>query len=120
MKQDQLIDTDQKVACILKEMEQGFRVDVNMLLELKSSYKKTLLYLQKRIDESFGRTVEVNSNKNLGSVLFEHMLIGIYEKSCRARRQVADALARLWIDHLHHHADDVPWRAELSVAPRYV
>jgi DNA polymerase-1 len=73
MKQDQLIDTDQKVACILKEMEQGFRVDVNMLIELKRSYEKTLLCLQKRIDESFGRTVEVNSNKNLGSLLFEHL-----------------------------------------------
>ena len=73
MKQDQLIDTDQRVASILKEMEQGFRVDVNMLIELKKSYENTLLCLQKRIDESFGRTVEVNSNKNLGSLLFEHL-----------------------------------------------
>ena len=68
-----MIDTDQRVASILKEMEQGFRVNVNMLIELKRSYEKILLCLQKRIDESFGRTVEVNSNKNLGSLLFEHL-----------------------------------------------
>ena len=73
MKQDQLIDTDQKVASILKEMEQGFRIDVNVLIDLKRSLDKTLLSLQKRIDGLFGRRVEVNSNKNLGSLLFEHL-----------------------------------------------
>jgi hypothetical protein len=32
-------------------------------------------------------------------------------------RQVANALARLRVQHRHHHANDVTWRAELSGAP---
>jgi len=96
MKQDQLIDTDQKVACILKEMEQGFRIDVNMLIELKRSYEKTLLCLQKRIDESFGRTVEVNSNKNLGSLLFEHLRLPSLRRTPTGNPSVSiDVLERL-------------------------
>jgi DNA polymerase-1 len=96
MKQDQLIDTDQRVASILKEMEQGFRVDVNMLIELNISYEKTLLCLQKRIDESFGSKVEVNSNKNLGSLLFEHLRLPSLRRTPTGAFSVSvDVLERL-------------------------
>ena len=33
-------------------------------------------------------------------------------------RQVSDALARLWVHDLHHHADYFLRRAELSIAPQ--
>src|SRR4029079_11516383 len=31
---------------------------------------------------------------------------------------IADSLARLRVDHLHHHPNDVSWRPELAVRPR--
>ena len=48
---------------------------------------------------------------------FQDVLVGVDQKAARAGRQVADALAGARGDHLHHHADDVARRAELSVAP---
>jgi DNA polymerase-1 len=105
MKQDQFIDTDQKVASILKEMEQGFRVDVNMLIELKRSYEKTLLCLQKRIDESFGRTVEVNSSKYLGSLLFEHLRLPSLRRTPTGAFSVSvDVLERLMACSFNAHS----------------
>ncbi len=105
MKQDQLIDTDQRAASILKEMEQGFRVDVNMLIELKRSYKKTLLCLQKTIDESFGRTVEVNSNKYLGSLLFEHLRLPSLRRTPTGAFSVSvDVLERLMACSFNAHS----------------
>lgn len=50
--------------------------------------------------------------------LLHNILVRVDQKSARARRQVADAFTRLGVEHLHHHADDMPRRAELSIAPR--
>ena len=51
-------------------------------------------------------------------MLLQNILMRVDEKPARPARQIANALARLRIHHLHHHADNMPRRAELSTAPR--
>lgn len=51
-------------------------------------------------------------------MLLQNILVRVDGKPAGPARQVADAFARLRIHHLHHHADNMPRRTELSIAPR--
>ena len=53
-----------------------------------------------------------------GRGFLQDVLMRVDQKSARPRGKVANALLRLRVEHLHHHADDVTRRAELSIAPR--
>ena len=68
---DELVDIDKIVNLILKEMEQGFRVDVHTLMNLKRSYESTLLSLKEEMQGKLGRAIRVNSNRDLGDLLFQ-------------------------------------------------
>ncbi len=70
MKQRDLIGIEQKITPIFTEMEKGFRVDVYTLMDLKSSYEMTLSGLKKEIQEKLGRTIRLDSNMELGNLLF--------------------------------------------------
>ena len=48
-------------------------------------------------------------------VRLKQMLPRVDEEAARAGGGIDDTLARLGVDHLHHHADDVARRAELAV-----
>ena len=43
------------------------------------------------------------------------MLPGVDEETAGSGSWVADALAWAWIAHVDHHADNVAWRAELTI-----
>lgn len=59
---------------VLFDMEiQGFRVDLAILNELKDKYSKELDSLYKEIMEYAGKPFNVNSTKQLASVLFEDL-----------------------------------------------
>jgi DNA polymerase-1 len=66
------VDTEKRVTCILKEMEEGFRVDVHTLMNLKRSYESTLFSLKKEMQDELGKAVTVNSNRELGDLLFHN------------------------------------------------
>jgi DNA polymerase I-like protein with 3'-5' exonuclease and polymerase domains len=70
MKQDKLIDIQQRVALILMAMEKGFRVDVNTLTDLKRSHESALSSLKNEIQEKLGRAIRLDSNEELGDLLF--------------------------------------------------
>jgi DNA polymerase I len=65
-----LMDVEKRVTLILKEMEDGFRVDVHTLMNLNRTYESILLSLRKEMEEELGKTVRVNSNRELGDLLF--------------------------------------------------
>ena len=69
---DGLTDVEKRVSLILKEMEEGFRVDVHTLMNLKRSYESILLSLEKEIQYKLGKAVRVNSNRELGALLFSN------------------------------------------------
>jgi len=75
MKQDELIDTEKRVAPILIAMEEGFRVDVNTLMDLKSTYESSFSSLKKEMQAKLGKTVKVNSNRELGDLLFKEFCL---------------------------------------------
>ena len=58
---------------ILDEMEKGFRVDVTKLKDLKNLYDEKLLNLQKETEKNLGRELRLNSNKELGELLFDRL-----------------------------------------------
>jgi len=73
MKRDALIDMEQRIAFILTGMEEGFRVDVHTLMDLKVSYESTLFSLVEELQQQLGKSVRLNSNKELGDLLFNNL-----------------------------------------------
>jgi DNA polymerase I-like protein with 3'-5' exonuclease and polymerase domains len=70
---DGLSDTQKRINLILKEMEEGFQVDVHTLTNLKRSYESTLFSLKEEIQEKLGRAIRLNSNEELGDLLFTNL-----------------------------------------------
>ena len=61
---------------VLKNMEQeGIAIDVNGLKEYSSELEKTLVELDDRIKEEAGISFNIDSPKQLGEVLFDHLKI---------------------------------------------
>jgi DNA polymerase-1 len=61
---------------VLKNMEQeGIAIDVNGLKEYSSELEKTLVELDARIKEEAGISFNIDSPKQLGEVLFDHLKI---------------------------------------------
>ena len=63
----------QEVGSILEELEGGFRIDVHTLMDLKRTYELTLFSLKKEIEGKSGKAVRLNSNRDLGNLLFNHL-----------------------------------------------
>jgi DNA polymerase-1 len=61
---------------VLKSMEQeGIAIDVNSLIEYSAELEKTLVNLDVRIKEEAGIIFNIDSPKQLGEVLFDHLKI---------------------------------------------
>jgi DNA polymerase-1 len=96
MKRDELIDMEPRVALILTEMEKGFRVDVDALMDLKRSCESILSNLKKELLQRLGKTIRVDSNRELGSLLFQHLCLPLLRKTPTGYPSVAiDVLERL-------------------------
>lgn len=67
---DELMATMRRVDLALKEMEEGFLIDVPTLTDLKRDYENVLSGLKKEIQAKPGKTVRINSNRELGDLLF--------------------------------------------------
>ena len=101
MKRDELIDTEQRVALILREMEQGFRVDVRTLMNLKRAYELALSGVKKKIQTQSGKNVKVNSNEQLGDLLFINLGLPPLRRTPNGRSSVSiDVLERLCDSYL--------------------
>ena len=70
---DSLINIQKTISIILDQMEEGFRVDVQGLLNLKKSYESTFFRLKKETQDKLGKAIRVNSNRELGDLLFNNL-----------------------------------------------
>ena len=52
---DEMVDAEKRIDLILNQMEQGFRVDVNTLTDLKRSYEPILFSIEEAIQKKLGR-----------------------------------------------------------------
>ena len=105
MKQDDLTYTGQRVALILEEMEGGFRVDVRTLMDLKRSYESILFSLKKEIEGKSGKAVRLNSNRDLGNLLFHNLCLPSLKRTPTGNRSVSiDVLERIG----HSHSNVLP------------
>lgn len=104
LEQNQLMgvlgDIEIPMAKVLFYMErQGFRVDKKILEELKISYEGRLTALENAIYESAGERFNINSPKQLGSVLFETLGLPVIKKTKTGYSTNADVLERLIDQH---------------------
>lgn len=63
----------QEVGSLLEQLEGGFRIDVHTLMDLKITYELTLFSLKKKMQTKLGKALRVNSNRELGDLLFNHL-----------------------------------------------
>lgn len=95
-----LEDIEIPMAKVLFYMEkQGFRVDKNILEELKTSYEGQITALENAIYQSAGEKFNINSPKQLGSVLFETLGLPVIKKTKTGYSTNADVLERLMDQH---------------------
>ena len=101
---DGLTDVEKRVSLILKEMEEGFRVDVHTLMNLKRSYESILLSLEKEIQYKLGKAVRVNSNRELGALLFSNSGLSPLRRTPTGNPSVSiEVLERLSDSHSDLH-----------------
>ena len=67
---ESLIEVENHVTPILFEMERGFKVDLPYLNSLKQSYDERLSSLETQIEKDIGSGLRINSNRDVGSLLF--------------------------------------------------
>src|SRR5215216_6397498 len=79
-----------------------------------------LLRLQLAAGETMRPALVIIGEIALVGVRLKQVLPRVDEKAASACGGIDYPLARPWIDHLHHHADDVPWRAKLAIRARSV
>jgi DNA polymerase-1 len=91
---------DERPKLILKEMEGGFRVDVHTLMNLKKGFESTLSSLKKEIQTKSGRAVRINSNRELGDLLFRDFRLPSLRSTPSGKHSVSiDVLERLCDSH---------------------
>ena len=90
-------DVELPLADLLFEMEtRGFKVDINALEETGERYSQTLLELTKEIRALAGdETLNVNSPKQLGELLFERLKVGKGKKTKTGYSTSAEVLEEL-------------------------
>jgi DNA polymerase-1 len=93
---DGLMDAEKRLSHILKEMEEGFRIDAQTLIDLKRNYESTLSNLKKEIQTKLEKTVRIDSNRELGDLLFGDLCLPSLMSTPTGKRCVsADVLERL-------------------------
>jgi len=93
---DGLMNVEKRVSLILKEMEEGFRVDVRTLTSLKRSYESILSNLNEEMQGKLGKAFRVNSNRELGGLLFHEFNLPSLRRTPTGNPSVSiDVLERL-------------------------
>lgn len=93
---------DERIGVILKEMENGFRVDVNTLTNIKRTYESTLFKRSQETHEGLGKALRVNSNRDLADVLFNNLCLPPLRRTPTGNPSVSiDVLERLCDSYSH-------------------
>jgi len=84
------------VNLVLNKMEEGFRVDVHTLMNLKESCESTLSSLNKELQDTLGKTLKVDSSRDLGRLLFHDLSLPSLRSTPTGQPSVSiDVLERL-------------------------
>jgi len=101
---DGLVGVDKRVNHILKEMEEGFRVDLHTLMNLKRAYESSISNLNKKVQGRLGKVLRVNSNSELGDLLFNNLGLSPLRRTPTGNPCVSiDVLERLWDSYSDVH-----------------
>lgn len=85
---------------VLSEMEiKGITVDNNTLKEMETELEERLDHLKSKIYEIAGEEFNINSPKQLGVVLFEHLELPVIKKTKTGYSTAADVLEALRPQH---------------------
>jgi DNA polymerase I len=88
---------DKRINSILKEMGRGFQIDGDTLIGLKRSYESTLLNLKEEMQEKLGKAIRINSNEDLGNLLFNNLGLPSLRRTPTGMSSVSiDVLERLY------------------------
>lgn len=88
------------LALILAKMEAlGVQVDVDRLQEMKKEIAARLEAIEKKIFNIAGETFNINSPKQLGVVLFDHLGLPVIKKTKTGYSTSADVLEKLEPEH---------------------
>lgn len=91
-----LIHLELPLTFILAEMEFiGVKVDVNRLQDMGKEFTAQLQQIEQRIYELAGTTFNINSPKQLGTILFEKLQLPIVKKTKTGYSTSADVLEKL-------------------------
>jgi DNA polymerase-1 len=66
----EILKIEKEVTSILDQMEEGFEVNLGALIYLDKTFGEILFNLRKEIEEKSRRPIRLNSNKELGRLLF--------------------------------------------------
>ena len=77
----ELVALEGQVSFILNRMKRGFKVDVAALTDLKNSCDGNLSILQNEIEESLGRGIRSDSNRDLAELLFGQLALPSLKKT---------------------------------------
>lgn len=99
--QELYYDVELPLADVLFDMEiNGFKIDLNALLVAGESFKNDILGLENQIKSLADEpTLNVNSPKQLGEVLFEKLKVGKGKKTKTGYSTSAEVLENLDTDH---------------------
>lgn len=93
-------DLELPLALILGEMEAtGVKVDIQKLEEMKVVLKERLEKIEEEAYEIAGETFNLNSPKQLGTVLFEKLQLPVIKKTKTGYSTAADVLEKLEDQH---------------------
>ena len=91
-----LIHLELPLTFILAQMEfHGVKVDVNRLQDMGKEFTAQLQQIEQRIYELAGTTFNINSPKQLGTILFEKLQLPIVKKTKTGYSTSADVLEKL-------------------------
>jgi len=70
-----LTDIEKRIIPILKKMEEGFRVDLHILMNLRRDYESALSRFKKEIQTKLGKAIRIDSTRELGDLLFRELCL---------------------------------------------
>jgi DNA polymerase-1 len=84
-------DVENKLSKVLFSMEEnGFKIDENVLNELKVKYEKEIAELTTKIYELAGEEFNINSPKQLGEILYEKLGLSHKKKKSTSAENLAE------------------------------
>jgi len=101
-----LIEVEKHITPILLGMERGFKVDLPYLTNLKKSYDERLSSLEAQIEKETGSSLRINSNRDVGNLLFYECNLPTLRKTPGGLHSVARPVLEKLRDS---HADSFPF-----------